>query len=75
MPQAPREELNCETDGVMTTLAGIAGSLQAKEVIKSIINSNNKSEGRIMLFNALNTNFRKVKLLKNPKCKNINLHE
>ena len=46
-----------------------------KECIPSIINSNNKSDGRIMLFNALNTNFRKVKLLKNPKCKNINFHE
>ena len=75
MPKAPNREINCETDGILTTLAGIAGSLQANEVIKSIINSNNKSDGRIMLFNALNTNFRKVKLLKNPKCKNINLHE
>ena len=75
MPKAPNREINCETDGILTTLAGIAGSLQANEVIKSIINSNNKSDGRIMLFNALNTNFRKVKLLKNPKCKNINFHE
>ena len=74
MPEAPGEELNCESDGVMTTLAGIAGSLQANEVIKSILNIKNHSSGNVLLFNALDSNFRKVKLLKNPNCKNINLH-
>jgi len=74
MPEAPSEELNCESDGIMTTLAGIAGSLQANEVIKSILNIKNHSNGNIMIFNALNSNFRKVKLLKNPNCKNNHLH-
>ena len=74
MPEAPSEELNCESDGIMTTLAGIAGSLQANEVIKSILDFKNNFNGNIMIFNALNSNFRKVKLLKNPNCKNIALH-
>ena len=74
MPEAPSEELNCESDGIMTTLAGIAGSLQANEVIKSILNIKNNKNENIMIFNALNTNFRKVKLLKNPKCKNNHFH-
>ena len=74
MPEAPGEELNCESDGVMTTLAGIAGSLQANEVIKSVLNVKNNINGNIMVFNALNSNFRKIKLLKNPNCKNIALH-
>ena len=74
MPEAPSEELNCESDGIMTTLAGIAGSLQANEVIKSILNIKNHSSGNVLIFNALDSNFRKVKLLKNPNCKNINLH-
>ena len=74
MPEAPSEELNCESGGIMTTLAGIAGSLQANEVIKSILNIKNHSNGNIMIFNALNSNFRKVKLLKNPNCINSNLH-
>ena len=59
----------------MTTLAGIAGSLQANEVIKSILNIKSKFKGNIMIFNALNTNFRWVKLLKDPNCKNNYLHE
>ena len=74
MPESPNEELNCETGGIMTTLAGIAGSLQANEVIKSILNIKNHSNGNIMIFNSLNSNFRKVKLLKNPNCKNNHLH-
>ncbi len=75
MPEAPDNEINCESGGVMTTLAGIAGSLQANEVIKSILNVKNNLNGNIMIFNALNSNFRKVKLLKNPKCKNNYLHD
>ena len=74
MPESPNEELNCESDGIMTTLAGIAGSLQANEVVKSILNIKNNSNENIMIFNALNSNFRRVKLLKNPNCKNSNLH-
>ena len=74
VPKAPNTELNCETDGIMTTLAGIAGSLQANEVIKSILNIKNNLNGNIMIFNSLSSEFRKVKLLKDPKCKNNHLH-
>ena len=74
VPKAPNAELNCETDGIMTTLAGIAGSLQANEVIKSILNIKNNLNGNIMIFNSLSSEFRKVKLLKDPKCKNNHLH-
>ena len=74
MPKAPNAELNCETDGIMTTLAGIAGSLQANEVIKTILNIKNNLSGNIMIFNSLSSEFRKVKLLKDPKCKNNHLH-
>ena len=74
MPEVPDENQNCETNGIMTTLAGIAGSLQANETIKSILNIKNNLNGNIMIFNALNSNFRKVKLLKNPSCKNNYLH-
>ena len=74
MPESPNEDLNCESEGIMTTLAGIAGSLQANEVIKSILSIKNNLNGNIMIFNALNSDFRKVKLLKNPNCKNSLFH-
>jgi len=75
MPRIPNEEINCQSDGIMTTLAGIAGSLQANEVIKSILDIKNKKNENIMIFNSLNSNFRMVKLLKNPNCKNNHLHD
>ena len=74
MPETPSENINCESDGIMTTLAGIAGSLQANEVIKSILNIKNNLNGNIMIFNALSSNFRKIKLSKNPNCKNNLFH-
>ena len=74
MPEAPNENTNCESEGIMTTLAGIAGSLQANEAIKSILGIKNSLNGNIMIFNALSSSFRKVKLLKNPNCKNNHLH-
>ena len=74
MPESPNENLNCESEGIMTTLAGIAGSLQANEVIKSILSIKSSLNGNIMIFNALNSDFRKVKLLKNPNCKNSLFH-
>ena len=70
MPEAPEKEINCESSGIMTTLAGIAGSLQANEVIKSILNIGKPLYGEIMIFNALNLNFRKVKLKRDLSCKN-----
>ena len=74
MPQIPTDEVSCQTDGIMTTLAGMAGSLQANEVIKSILNIKNRKKGNVMIFNSLNSDFRVVKLLKNPDCKNKNFH-
>ena len=74
MPNSPNDETNCETDGIITTLAGIAGSLQANEVIKSILDFKNGKKENIIVFNALDSNFRKIKLLKDPKCKNRYLH-
>ena len=70
MPKAPIEAQNCDSEGIMSTLAGIAGSLQANEVIKSILKIGKPLFGEIMVFNALDLNFRKVKLKRNSNCKN-----
>ena len=70
MPSLPSINQNCESEGIMSTLAGIAGSLQANEVIKSILNIGKPLKNEIMIFNALDLNFRKVKLKKNSSCRN-----
>ena len=68
VPEAPAIDNNCESEGVMSTLAGIAGTLQANEVIKSILNYKNDLFGKILIFNSLTLNFRKVKFNRNKDC-------
>ena len=68
MPATPQAENNCDTDGVVSTLAGIAGSLQANEVIKTILGKKNDMIGKVLVFNSLRSDFRKIKLSKNLNC-------
>ena len=66
----PVLEKNCETDGIFSPVAGILGSLQANEVLKSILGLKNGLHNQMMIFNSIEINLRKVKLSLNPKCKN-----
>ena len=60
--------LNCEYDGVLGTVAGIVGTLQANEVLKQILNIGKNLNGQILILDLLNLNFRKVKIRKQKKC-------
>ena len=68
MPEIPYLENKCDTEGILPTVAGIAGTLQANEVIKSIVEKKNKLIGKMIILNTHNLNFRKVKLTKNSNC-------
>tara|TARA_A100001015_G_scaffold26618_1_gene29793 strand:- start:825 stop:1574 length:750 start_codon:yes stop_codon:yes gene_type:complete len=70
MPELPPNDNNCETDGVTPTLTGIIGTLQANEVLNSILFSNPDNEKKMIILNSKNMNFRRVRLTKNKKCKN-----
>ena len=70
MPSPPDNENNCQTDGIFSPVAGIMGSLQANEVLKCILNTKNDLASRIVIFDSLNTEFRKSKISINPKCIN-----
>ena len=70
MPDKPVLERNCETEGIFSPVAGILGSLQANEVLKTIIGLKNGLDNQMMIFNSIKINLRKVKLSLNPKCKN-----
>ena len=59
---------NCEYDGVIGPLAGIVGSIQALEVVKEILNIGDTLCGKILVIDALNLSFRKVKLNKRSDC-------
>ena len=68
MPEIPENENKCDTEGILPSVAGIAGTLQANEVIKSILNNENELLGKMIVFNTLNLDFRKIKLTKNSNC-------
>ena len=70
MPIPPDFENNCQTEGIFSPVAGIMGSLQASEVLKSILNSKNDLRNRLLIFDALETEFRKSRISINPKCIN-----
>ena len=56
--------LNCEYEGVLGTVAGTIGTIQANEILKKILNIGSDLNGRILILDLLNLNFRKVKLNK-----------
>ena len=60
--------LNCEYEGILGTVAGIIGTMQANEVLKQILNIGQNLDGKILILNLLNLNFRKVKIKKQKKC-------
>ena len=60
--------LNCEYEGILGTVAGIIGSIQANEVLKQILNIGKNLNGFILILDLLNLNFRKVKLNKKKIC-------
>ena len=56
--------LNCEYEGILGTVAGIIGTIQANEILKKILNIGKNLNGYILILDLLNLNFRKVKLNK-----------
>ena len=60
--------LNCEYEGILGTVAGIIGTMQANEILKSVLNIGQNLNGFILIIDLLNLNFRKVKINKRKKC-------
>ena len=69
-PTPPPPELapSCAEGGVLGVLPGIVGSLQANETIKLLLGIGESLAGRLLLFDALATEFSEVKLRKDPAC-------
>jgi molybdopterin/thiamine biosynthesis adenylyltransferase/rhodanese-related sulfurtransferase len=69
-PAPPPEELApaCEVAGVLGTLPGIAGTLQANEVIKLVLGVGELLVGRLLIFDAQAAEFREVRVPRDPAC-------
>ena len=71
MPQQPIQEMNCDIEGIFPPVAGILGSFQANEVLKTILDLKDDLNGNILIFDSLKMIIRKSKIQINPNCKNI----
>ena len=60
--------LDCETDGILGSTAVITGSLQANEVLKTILNVGENINSHILIIDLLNLKFRKVSFKKRKRC-------
>ena len=62
-------ENDCDHIGVLGPIAGVIGSLQATELIKQIINTDDNLTGKLLIFDGLTNNIRIIKI--NWDTKNI----
>ncbi len=67
-PPPPGLVPSCQEAGVLGILPGVIGALQATEVIKLILGRGEVLKNELLIYNALNTSFRKVKVRRNPDC-------
>ncbi len=70
LPEIPEQSNNCEAEGVLPTITGIMGTLQANEVVNSILKFNSNMEKKMIVFNSIKMNFRTISLSRNKNCSN-----
>jgi molybdopterin/thiamine biosynthesis adenylyltransferase len=59
---------SCQEAGVLGVLAGVIGTIQATEVLKMILGIGTGLRNRLLTYQALESDFREVKLKRNPDC-------
>lgn len=67
-PPPPGEVPSCAEGGVLGVLPGIIGSVQAVEAIKLILRIGQPLAGRLLIYDALEGEFREVRIRKDPDC-------
>ena len=67
-PPPPGEVPSCAEAGVLGMLPGMVGTIQATETVKLILGVGESLSGRLLLIDALDMDFRTVKLRRNPEC-------
>lgn len=68
-PPPPGMAPSCQEAGVLGVLPGLVGCVQATEAIKIILGAGQTLSGRLLVFDALGTKFRTLKLRKDPECR------
>ncbi|HWU27085.1 MAG TPA: molybdopterin-synthase adenylyltransferase MoeB [Rhizomicrobium sp.] len=70
-PEAPPpgSAPSCSEAGILGAAAGVMGTLQALEVLKEILGIGESLAGRLLIYEALSTRFRIVKVKPDPSCR------
>jgi molybdopterin/thiamine biosynthesis adenylyltransferase len=67
-PPPPGLIPTCSEGGVLGAVAGALGALQATEVLKELAGIGDSLAGALLIYDALGTTFRKVKVKRDPAC-------
>jgi adenylyltransferase/sulfurtransferase len=68
-PPPPNLVPDCAAGGVLGVLPGIVGTLQANEALKLLAGLGEPLAGTLLLFDALSTSFRRVRVPRNEGCR------
>ena len=67
-PEMDEEGLSCAENGVLAPLAGVVGSMQAIETIKLIAKFGEPLVGRLLVFDGLVSEWRRLNVRRDPNC-------
>ncbi len=67
-PPPPNAVPTCSQAGVLGSIAGMLGTIQATEVLKFLVNKGELLTNRILTFNALFMDFRTIRFGRNTNC-------
>lgn len=69
-PTPPPADLipRCEEAGILGSVAGVIGTLQATEALKEILGLGTSLAGALLIYDALDTQFRRIEVPRDPAC-------
>jgi molybdopterin-synthase adenylyltransferase len=67
-PPPPDTVPRCEEAGILGAVAGVMGTLQAVEVLKELLGLGNSLDGTLLIYDALQARFHRIRIAKDPDC-------
>ncbi|MCS5586161.1 MAG: molybdopterin-synthase adenylyltransferase MoeB [Gammaproteobacteria bacterium] len=65
---------NCTDNGILAPVAGMLGTMQALQAVKVVLNLGEQLVGKLMVIDALDLSFRKIKVDKDNSCHICNVN-